>query len=219
MSAAPRRRRMHRPRRAAHGRRPAQELRRRARGARHLARHSRGRDLRRHRAERRRQVDAAQSAERHLPARCRRDRRSTASTSRACAPTGACATGSPARSRRSGCSGISPRSKTSSPAFICATTFRPGNIVRARRRVPARPRPLPRRGHAPPRLHGARGARARDRGLAVLRRAAHARNRPRARDRAAPADGRRAGRRASTRRKSTCCSSACRRCATAASRS
>ena len=115
-------------RRASRGRTSEQELRRRPCGARYFAHHSHRRDPRRHRAERRRQIDAAQSAQRRLPARLPARSPSRGPISRTCAPIGASATGSPARSRKSGCSGISRRSRTSSPDFICVTTSRPGNI-------------------------------------------------------------------------------------------
>ena len=68
-------------------------------------------------------------------------------------------------------------------------------ISRSRAGVPARSCALPRRGDGAAGFRRARGAARYARGFALLRRAAHARVRARARDQAAPAADRRAGRR------------------------
>ena len=79
-------------------------------------------------------------------------------------------------------------------------------IYRARRRLPPRPHALPRRGDGPCLTFvGLSGRVAGDRRLAVLWRAAHARNRSRARNGAAPADGRRTGGRVERGRRSMRC--------------
>ena len=164
--------------------RPAQELRRRARGARRIVRDSRRRGVRHHRTERRRQIDDAQPASAAsisrtagaLEFRRHRPRRPAGAPPRPARhrahvpedPSVQAALGARQRGR-----GISHPSRHPGLA-----------ISRSRACIPARPCALPRRGDGAARVRRPRGAARHARGLALLRRAAHARVRARARDQA-----------------------------------
>ena len=175
------------------GRRAAEELWRRAGGARHFAEHSRRRRVFHHRAEWRRQIDAAQPHKRHLPAGCRHHDIRWDRSRRAWPRNGACVTAWRERFRKSACSSSYPSLRTSSPDFTPVTTSRPGNISFTAQPSAATTSAAATRRWSFLTFVGLNSRVAGDRRLAVLWRAAHARNRPRAGDRAAPADGRRAG--------------------------
>ena len=171
------------------GRRLAEKLWRRASRARHLTKHSGRSRVCHHRAEWRRQIDVTQPYERPLSAGRRYDG--------VCWDRSGGHGGATARAPRA-CTNVSenPAVQTIVGAWKrhCGISYPSRHpclaICHARRGVSPRSDALPRRGDEPADLRRTQTAGLCDRRLAVLWRAAHARNRPRARNCAAFADDR-----------------------------